>query len=260
MRVAVGDGHGVARVRMVDKAAVLESARARGPVTAVAFGPRGLIAATRPTLSLAVWHRTIARGMSNGLVVIRDGRRSVKLKTGAGPVTAVAFSPDGRRLATGHASGGANIWELRTRRKLHTFSAHALAIESAVFAPDGRTLLTAGRDHVARTWNLDSGRGEALRRWHVGPLASATFSPDGQWILTAGPLAAGVGEISSTRPTRFLRGPAAMAPLVGAAFGGRDGRLVVVASKDGTIRTYHCEICGDLHELMALAAHELNRR
>ena len=260
MRVVVGDAHGTVRVRAVDRARVLQSLRASGPVTAVAFGPRGPIAATRPTLSLAVWRGTVARGMRNGSVLISDGHLRVKLRTGGGPVTALALSPDGQRLATGHASGVADLWELRTRRRLRRFSGHALAITSVVFAPDGRSLLTAGRDHVARTWNLRTSRSEALRRWHVGPLGSATFSPDGRWVLTAGPFAAGVGEISSSRPSLSLRGPATMAPLVGAAFGGRDRRLIVVASKDGTIRTYHCDICGNLHELMSLAARKLNQR
>ena len=260
MRVAVGDVHGVTRVRSIDRAKVLEHVRAKGPVTAVAFGPRGVIAATRPTLSLAVWRRKLARGMLDGSVLIRDGRRRVELETRDGPVTAVAFSSDGRRLATGHASGRASVWDLATSRKLSTFPPRGSAITSVAFAPGGRTLLTAGRDHVARTWNLDTGRREAVMRWHTGPLAGADYSPDGRFVLTAGPGSAGVGDVSGNRPLLFLRGPQAMALLVGAAFGGRDGRLVVVATKDGTIRTYHCDICGNLRELMSLAGRELGRR
>jgi WD40 repeat protein len=260
MRVAVGDARGVGRVRAITRATVLETVRARGPITAVAFGPRGPIAATRPTLSLAVWRGSVARGMNNGSVLIADGHRRVRLRTRSGPVTALAFSPDGHRLATGDASGNATLWDLSTRRKVRTLRAHALAITSVVFAPDGHKLLTASRDHIARTWNLRTGRGEAVRRWHVGPLGGATFSPDGQWVLTAGPSAAGVGKVSSNRPSLFLRGPTKMAPLVGAAFGGRDRRLIVVASKDGTIRTYHCDICGNLRELISLAVRRLNLR
>jgi len=46
--------------------------------------------------------------------------------------------------------------------------------------------------------------------------------------------------------------------LIGAAFGGRDGRTIITASKDGTIRVYHCDICGGIDELLQLAKRRLH--
>jgi hypothetical protein len=47
---------------------------------------------------------------------------------------------------------------------------------------------------------------------------------------------------------------------VGAAFGGVDGRLVVAASKDGTLRSYRCDLCGNVDALLALAKRRLRVR
>jgi WD40 repeat protein len=49
----------------------------------------------------------------------------------------------------------------------------------------------------------------------------------------------------------FLRGHTK--PLVGAVFAGRDGRLIVTAAKDGTVRTWRCGLCGGVGELIKLA-------
>jgi hypothetical protein len=54
----------------------------------------------------------------------------------------------------------------------------------------------------------------------------------------------------------LLRGPTKR--LIGAAFAGRNGQTVVTASKDGTIRVYHCEICGGIDELLLLAQRRLS--
>ena len=88
-------------------------------------------------------------------------------------------------------------------------------------------------------------------RWHFGPLAGAAFSPDGRWVVTAGPSTAGVGSVLTGRRLLLLRGHTR--PLIGAAFAGHDGRTLVTASKDGTLRAYRCDICGGVRELILVA-------
>jgi hypothetical protein len=74
--------------------------------------------------------------------------------------------------------------------------------------------------------------------------------------VTAGPSAAAVGSVATGRRVLLLNAGRTR-PLVAAAFGGRDGRLIVTASKDGTIRTYRCDVCGGIDELVALAKRRL---
>jgi WD40 repeat protein len=259
-RVLVGDAHGVARVRAVGRSHVLKSLRKDGSITAVAFGPEGPLAVTSPTLSLAVRDDWIARGQSDGSVIIDEAGHRRRFATGAGPVTAVAFDAHHAQLATGSAAGVATVWDLQNGRKLATLSADRLRITSVAFSPGGRRLLTASFDHQARTWNLNTRVPEEIRRWHVGPLGSAAYSRDGRWVVTAGPSTAAVGKASDDQHVLVLHGERAMRPLVGAGFAGSDGHLIVVASKDGTIRTYRCEICGSIGDLIAVAKRRLSLR
>ena len=174
-------------------------------------------------------------------------------------MTALGFSSDGELLATGNAKGTIRVWSIAAGRILRVYSGDTAAITSVAFSPDGSLLLTASEDHEARTWDVHGGRLPTHRiRWHFGPLGGAAFSPDGRWILTAGPSTAGVGPVSTGRRLLLLRGHTQ--PLIGAAFGGPDGRTIVTASKDGTIRAYRCNICGDISELLRLAKRRLLSR
>jgi WD40 repeat protein len=258
--VLVGGADGVARVRAVGRSHVREVLRKDGPITAVAFGPHGPIAVSRPTLSMAVRDDWIARGQTDGSVIIDEAGHQRRVATGAGPVTAVAFDAHHAQLATGSAAGVVTVWNLQNGRKLATLVADRFRITSVAFLPGGRRLLTASFDHEARSWNLNTRRPEQIRRWHVGPLGSAAYSRDGRWVVTAGPSTAAVGKASEEQHVLVLHGPKAMRPLVGAAFAGTDGHLIVVASKDGTIRTYRCEICGSIGDLIAAAKRRLSLR
>ncbi|GAA2626833.1 hypothetical protein GCM10010411_74800 [Actinomadura fulvescens] len=72
-----------------------------------------------------------------------------------GAVTAVAFSPDGRLLATGSADGTARLWDVRTRRPVGSpLTGHTKAINSLAFSPDGATLLTGSDDQTLRQWDV----------------------------------------------------------------------------------------------------------
>ena len=261
MRVIVGDAHGVARVRSVGRRRVLRLVRVHGPVTAVAFGPHGPIAATRPTLSLAVSGRTkrVARGKSDGSITIQgDGGPTRVLREKGAAVTALGFSPDGALLAAGDSKGVARLWELSSGRILHTFSGHKAAITTVTFSANEGLLLTASLDHEARIWNARTGALVQPIRWHFGPLHGAAFSPDGRWVVTAGPSTAGVGSVPAAPRLLLLHGHSR--PLIGAGFGGPDGRTIVTASKDGTIRVYRCDICGGIDELLLLANRRLRSR
>jgi WD40 repeat protein len=250
------------RVRPVGRRRIVASTRTGLPVTAVAFAPGRFFSAARPTLSLAVSTngRWVAYGQIDGSVVLEGsagaGRRV--LRTGDAPVTAVAFSPDTTQVATGGGDGAVQIRDLASGKEVRSFVGHKLGVTSASFSPDGSRLLTTSLDHEARTWSLASGRLEHVLGLHFGPVAGASWSRDGQWVVTAGSSAASVISADTGQRILILRGPSR--PLVGAAFAGSDGRLIVTASKDGTIRDYRCDLCGGIDDLIALAKRRLRSR
>ncbi len=68
-------------------------------------------------------------------------------------VHGVAFSPDGRLLATAGWDGTARLWDPATGGHLRTLTGHDGPVAGVAFSPDGRLLATASRDRTARLWN-----------------------------------------------------------------------------------------------------------
>src|SRR5207302_1207646 len=97
----------------------------------------------------------------------------------AGPVSAVAFSPDGRHLATGAADRSARVWDVDSGDELRELAGHGAAVSAVAFSPDGRRLATGSMDRTARLW--DAGTGAELRRLtgHGESVFAIAFSPDG---------------------------------------------------------------------------------
>jgi len=95
-------------------------------------------------------------------------------------VLSVAFSPDGKALASGGEDREVRLWDAAIARGLHRLSGHRSPVRTAGFTPDGRVLASAedgrqpgyvDRDYVVRPWDPASGR--LLRRWHGGDYARA---------------------------------------------------------------------------------------
>jgi WD40 repeat protein len=98
-------------------------------------------------------------------------------------VSSVAFSPGGRRLATGEDDGDVRIWDTASGAP-GPLLAHGGRVRSVEFSPDGRVLATASDDSSVRVWDVASG--VLLHRFGMpGPTRSAHFSSDGRLLVTA---------------------------------------------------------------------------
>jgi WD40 repeat protein/serine/threonine protein kinase len=106
---------------------------------------------------------------------------------GEGTVAALAFSPDGRSLASGHISFQNNVrlWDVSTGNLLGTFSGHTKGIRTIAVSPDGHILATAGKSPTIRLWDTATRRCLRLLDGHTDQVRRIAFSPDGTKLATA---------------------------------------------------------------------------
>jgi WD40 repeat protein len=128
--------------------------------------------------------RRLAGGMHKiGVWDALSGRELARLDQ-PGRVFALAFSPDGRRLASSEFARPIRVWEVATNSELVRLAGHDGVTVALAFAPDGRVLASGGSDGRVRLWSLASGK--ELRKFeaHQGPVLALAFSPDGRRIIS----------------------------------------------------------------------------
>lgn len=105
----------------------------------------------------------------------------------AAPVPlAVAFSPDGRFLATAGEDKLILVRNAETREILHTLTGHDDVVAGLAFSPDGKTLASSSYDRTVRLWEMPSGQAKATLKGHRNWAFAVAFSPDGKTLASAG--------------------------------------------------------------------------
>jgi WD40 repeat protein len=96
----------------------------------------------------------------------------------------VAFSPDGRRIASTSDDGSARVWDAQTGECLIALRGHRGAFNTVVFSPDGRRLVTGGSDDTARVWDATAGPEALTISASKSSVRALAFSPDGRRLVT----------------------------------------------------------------------------
>jgi FOG: WD40 repeat len=102
----------------------------------------------------------------------------------ASTVLSVAFSPDGKTLASGGDDWEIIFWDVATRKQLgRPLTGHSYDVSAIAFSPNGEILASGGGDTAVIFWDVATRRSVAFHE-HTGSVDSLTFSPDGKTLAS----------------------------------------------------------------------------
>jgi hypothetical protein len=147
------------------------------PVTALAFSGDERLLAVATYGQVVLWD-------------LFDGCPAGSIQEIPGPVHALAFSRDGRRLALGAGlparSGLVRVYTVPDGTKIHDFAGHDDVVFALALRPDGAQLASASFDQTVRFWNLGLDRPDGVFRGHSDFVYAVAYTPDGRSLVTGG--------------------------------------------------------------------------
>jgi len=226
-------GDWTAVLRKSTPVVVPESYPAPVPVTALAFSPDGSTVAASGYHELTLWKTA-------------DGAADRRLPEPSERVYEVAYSPDGRWLATaGGDPGQAGSVTLRLAepggggKPVRELLESTDSVFAVAFSPDSKLLAAAGADRAVRLWEVESGRPVVTIEDHADWVLDLAFSPDGKRLASASrDKTAKVFDLEKRES--LVTFPGHNQPVAAVAFS-PDGKLVATAGEDNLVRLWNPE-------------------
>ena len=99
-------------------------------------------------------------------------------------VNSVAWSPDGRKIASGSEDKSLRVWDATSGAIMATLKGHSDYVTSVAYSPDGKYIASGSCDKSLRVWDAMSGTCVATLEGHLDYVRSVAYSPDGKYIAS----------------------------------------------------------------------------
>jgi serine/threonine protein kinase/Tol biopolymer transport system component len=151
-------------------------------------------------------------------------------------VSAVAFSPDGRWLASASHDKTVQLWDVETGQEVRALKGHAGQVTSVAFSNGGHLLATGSADKTIKLWDPASGHEIRTLKGHTGYVDAVAFSPDGRWLASGShDQTVKLWDVETGQEIRTMKGHTNTVTAVAFSL---DGQSIASASYDYSVRLW----------------------
>jgi WD40 repeat protein len=151
-------------------------------------------------------------------------------------VNAVAFSPDGKLVASGSHDRTVRLWDAATGTERRVLKGHSNLVYAVAFSPNGKLVASGSHDSIVRLWDAATGTERRALKGHSHWVYAVAFSPDGKLVASgSGDRTVRIWDAATGIERRVLKGH--LDSVYAVAFS-PDGKLVASGSLDNTVRLW----------------------
>jgi RNA polymerase sigma factor (sigma-70 family) len=233
--LASGAGDKTIRIWNVEKGKVWDTITVKQGIRHLTYSPDGKTLAfaftsVEPTITL--WD--VSSGAERAtLAIAASAPMTIRLT----PVScSLAFSPNGKTLASGNSDGTVMVWQMSADKERATLKGHADIVSSVAYSPDGTTLASASEDGTIKLWDAATATERTTLKGHVKAVLRVAFHPDGKTLASAGvDKTIRIWDVATGKELATLRGHTeAVTHVVYSP----DGKTLASGSEDKTIKLW----------------------
>jgi WD40 repeat protein len=194
-----------------------------GSIQSVAFSPNGQLAASDTNGQIILWQ-------------VADNKQLLSFKAHLSWIWSVAFSSDGKILASCSSDNTICLWRLPDGNLIRTLQGHTSEVRSVTFSSNGKIIASGGSDYTIRIWNLTTGRQLQILQGHTNVVSAVAFSPDNETIASGSyDHTIRIWNVATGECIKVLEGHISQ---VRSVIFSRDGNIIASGSYDRTIRIW----------------------